>query len=117
MFSDPLSVTVNSVATPLPKVAANGRSGVYESADGALSLTISHTNNKRTRSVVRIDRKKVGADALNPATNKQYVSAAYLVLDHPFTGFTDDELRFDAVALADLIKSSGFIAKVLGQES
>lgn len=117
MFTDPQSVTINSVATTLPRVAMNGRSAVYESSDGGLTLTISHSNAKRTRSVVRLDRKKVGSDALNPSTNKQYTESVYLVVDAPLTGFSDDELKFDIIGLADLLKSANFVTKFLGQES
>lgn len=117
MFSDPQSITINSVPVSLPRVALNGRSGVYESADGALVLTISHSNNKRTRSVVRLDRKAIGADALNPSTNKQYTSSAYLVMDYPFTGVDDTTLSNDVKGLLALIQGTGFITRVLGQES
>lgn len=117
MFADPQSVMIDTTPVSLPRVSMQGRSGVYESADGALTLTISHANNKRARSVVRLDRKKVGADALNPATNKQYTSSVYMVVDYPFTGFTDAELTLDIDALVTLISGSGFTAKFLGQES
>lgn len=117
MFADPQSVTINTVAIPLPLIARNGRSGVYSTSDGSLTLTISHANAKRTRSVVRIDRKKVGADALNPSTNKQYVFSTYIVIDKPFTGFTETEMLNDVVGLLDLAKTSGFVSKVLGQQS
>lgn len=114
---DTQSVVVNTVTVPLAKVSMNGRASQYENADGSLKLTISHSNGNRNRSVVRLDRKKVGADALNPATNKQYIESTYLVTDSPLTGFTDDELRYDIVAIADLIKSTGWTARFLGQES
>lgn len=117
MFTDPQSVVINAVPVSLPRVSMQGRSGTYESADGALTLTISHANNKRARSVVRLDRKKVGADALNPATNKQYTSSVYLVVDYPFTGFTDTELSHDVKGITDLFDGAGFTAKFLGQES
>jgi hypothetical protein len=41
----------------------------------------------------------------------------YLVVDAPLTGFTDDELKFDITGLVDLVKTSGWIARFLGQES
>lgn len=117
MFSDPQTVTIATVAKTLPRVAQNGRSAVYENADGTLALTISHSNAKRSRSVVRLDRKMIGTDALNPATNKQYAESVYFVADYPLTGFTDAEISADIIGLCDLIKSSGFAAKFLGQES
>lgn len=117
MFTDPQSVTINAIATSLARVAQQGRSSVYESADGALKMTISHANGNRARSVVRFDRKKVGADALNPATNKQYTSSVYLVVDVPHTGFTDVEIAYDVNGLCDLVQGTGWIARFLGQES
>lgn len=117
MFTDPLAVTINSVPVSMPRVALNGRSGVYESADGALALTISHSSNKRYRSVVRLDRKAIGPDALNPATNRQYTSSAYLVVDYPFVGIDDTVLTNDVKGLTALVNGTGFIARILGQES
>lgn len=117
MFSDPQTITVNTVATPLPRVATNGRSSVYESPSGDYRLTISHSVGKRERSVVRIDHKKIGADALNPVTNRQYDEAVYIVMDKPLFGFTDDESKHLMTALVDLTKTTNFMTKFLGQES
>jgi hypothetical protein len=80
-------------------------------------MTISHANNKRSRSVVRLDRKAVGADALSPATNKQYTSSVYLVVDYPFYGVSDATLDDDINGLCDFIQTGTNIAKILGQES
>lgn len=116
MFADPQSITIDAVATSLPKVSASGRTGVYESADGNLMLTISHTNGKRQRSVVRIDHKKVGSDPLNPTTNKPYGSSVYLVVDQPVVGYTDAELKSIAKGLTALVNDA-FLTRFLGQES
>lgn len=117
MFTDPQSVTISGAAKSLPRIAVGNRSAVYESQDGALTLTVSHTNNKRTRSVVRFDRKLVGPDALNPATNKQYNSAVYMVVDTPFTGIDDATVKADITGFLAYLGTAGLIDKLLGQES
>lgn len=118
MFTDPQSVTVNAVAVPLPRVSTNGRTSIYENASGDLTLTLAHSNGKRSRSVVRLDRQKTAADPLNPANFRPYSTSKYLVCDSPLNiGFTDLELQYDILALTGLVNGTGWLAKFLGQES
>lgn len=118
MFTDPQTITTDGAFNNLPRVSSQGRASTYESADGGLTLSIAHTNGKRTRSVVRLDRKKVASDPLNPSTNRPYSFSTYLVVDCPVNvGFTDDELQSNIEALVAKISEEGFLAKFLGQES
>jgi hypothetical protein len=41
-FSDPQSLTINSVATSLPRTAFGTNSGAFTSGDGSVKLSISH---------------------------------------------------------------------------
>lgn len=118
MYTDPQSVTIDASPVSLPRVSTQGRTSIYESADGALTLTISHVNNKRTRSVARLDRRKTSTDPLNPSTMRPYSMSTYLVIDTPLNvGFTDAEIESDAQGLIDLVGAEGFLTKFLGQES
>lgn len=119
MFTDPTTITISTVATPLPRVSVGEMKAGYRSADGALSLTISHTANNRERSVIKLTRNKVGTDPLDASKGKNYTTSWYLVNDSPLNGagFTDAELEADAKGLLALITSTGFLAKFLGKES
>lgn len=118
MFSDPQTISIDGETTNLPRVSTQGRTSTYESASGDLTLIISHTNGKRSRSVIRVNNNKVAPDSLNPATNKPYTMSTYLVVDTPLNvGYTDEELRVHIQGLIDLVGTSGFLDKFLGQES
>lgn len=117
MFADPSSVTYNAVATSMPKVDTGNRRGVYESADNALKLTISHSNGKRERSEVRLDHQKTAADPLDPSRNRPYDMSVYLVVNRPPFGYTDAEAQLVYDALVAFVNNSTNKAKILGQES
>lgn len=117
MFSDPTSVTYNSVATSMPKVDTGNRRGVYESADDALRLSIAHANGKRQRSEVRLDHHKTAADPIDPTKNRPYDMSAYFVLNRPVTGYTDAEAQLVYDALVAFVTNATNKAKILGQES
>ncbi len=118
MFSDPLSVTYNAVATSLPKVIAGNRSGVYESADNTLRLTISHSNGKRERSEIRLDHRKNATDPLDPTKLRPYDMSVYAVVNRPAgVGYTDAEAQLVYDALLAFASVSGNKTKFLGQES
>lgn len=119
MFSDPQSVTINAVPVSLPRVSTGDMKGRFRNADGSLELAISHSASRRERSVIRLDRSKIGVDPLDPTKNKSYTCSVYLVVDAPLNGvgFTDAELEYDVKGLTALINSAGFCAKFLGKEA
>jgi hypothetical protein len=119
MLADPQSVTINAVATSLPAIARDVNASGYQSADATVKLTISHNYAKRTRRTVRLDQSKITADPLVPAQNQKVSMSAYLVIDHPVTGFTNTEIKYIVDALtAYLTASSGAkVTSVLGGES
>lgn len=108
-FSDPQTVTINSVAQTLPRVGSpiNG-AGVFQKDDANVKLTFSHQYGKRTRRTARLDFRKIAADPLVSAQNIMYSMSAYLVVDTPITGFTVAEAKQIVDALtAYLTASSG----------
>lgn len=111
-FSDPQTVLTVS----LPNIEKTGKTSVYRAQDGALTLKISHSENKRNRRTVRLDFQKVAADPFEPALNQKFTGSAYLVVDAPITGFTNVELRDFVLGLTEWL-DSGNILKVLGGES
>lgn len=109
MFTDPQSITINAITTPLPRVSANGSSTRYSSADGAIQEFVSHTSNgKRNRSVLSLTVSKYAADPLFPATNTPYSCTFKVFRDGPLVGYTvaEQKLAWDGF-LAQLAASSG----------
>jgi hypothetical protein len=116
MYSDPQSVTINSVATSLPRVSIGNKEASYASADGTVLLRISHQSSKgRHRRMVRLDQTVIAADPLT-AENAEQKAGIYLVVDEPTWGFSDTNLDYLVDALI-LWLSSANIAKLLGGES
>lgn len=115
MFSDPQSVTVNTVAISLPRISSTGTSSSYRSADTTEKLTISSAEGKRNRRTVRIDFNKIAADPITAVT-ALFTGSAYLVIDSPSSGFTNTELGYQVAALVAYL-TTGNVTKVLNGES
>lgn len=117
-FSDPQSLTINSVATSLPRTAFGTNSGAFTSADGAVKLSVSHQKGNRNRHVVRVDHNKVAPDPLISSQNIKFSMSAYLVIDVPQTGYSATEAKQIVDALtAFLTASTGAnVSRVLGDE-
>jgi hypothetical protein len=117
LFSDPQTVTVDSVAQTLPAISREKSKSVYKEDVGEYSLEISHQETgKRIRSVVRLNRVKVTSDPFIPAQNVQVSHSAYLVIDRPVAGFSASELDLDVAGLVAWLSSTN-VLKVLGGES
>lgn len=118
-LSDPQSITINTVANSLPRVAVNGQSSKYSKDDGTVILNVAHSNGKRTRRQVRVEHSKIAPDPLISSTNIKHSMSAYLVVDVPVTGYTVTEQKQIVDGLiAWLSATSGAnLAKVLGGES
>ena len=89
-LADPQSITVGS-AVSLPRTLTDKQSAEYTSADGTVSLLVSHQSVKgRRRSLVKAKRKKVTTDPLTD--NKSEIGAVINIsIDRP-NGFTEAEL-------------------------
>lgn len=118
-YTDPQTVTVNTVAKTLPRVGPIADGSVYRQDTGEFKLSIRHSAGKRVRSTVRLDQTKVAADPFQPAINKEILQGIYLVVDRPSTGYTNTETKYVVDALvAWLSASSGAnVTKLLGLES
>lgn len=115
MLADPQSVTINSVATPLPRTSQGATANVYTSADGNTSMTTKQNlTASRFRREVRLSQKKIAADPISAINTEKGVSV-YLVVDEPRTGFTDVEIGYLIDALKGWLISANY-NKVLGGE-
>lgn len=118
-FSDPQSVTINTVANSLPRVSTSGDKSSYSKDDGSLKLSISHSYGKRNRRTIRVDSQKLVTDPLIPANSVQASMSTYIVVDVPKTGYTIAEQKQIVDGLtAYLTASTGAnVTKLLGGEN
>lgn len=115
MLADPQSVTINGVATSLPKTQAGATQDVFTSADGNTSMTTKqNTTATRFRREVRLSQQKIAADPIS-TLNKSIGASVYLVIDEPRYGFSDTELGYLIDALKTWLSSANY-NKVLGGE-
>lgn len=115
MLADPQSVTINAVATSLPKTVNGPTQNVFTSSDGNTSMTTKqNTTSARFRREVRLSQKKVAADPIS-GVNKELGLSVYLVIDEPRSGFSDTEIGYLIEALKGWLTSANY-NKVLGGE-
>lgn len=116
MLTDPQSVTINAVATPLPRILQTPTANTYASADGNVTMVVKqNTSATRFRREVRLSQKKIAADPIS-AVNKEIGHSVYLVIDEPRAGFTDTEIGYYIDALKAWLSAANY-NKILGGES
>lgn len=118
-FSDPQSVTVSGVTTPLPRTSVGANQSDYQSADGLIKLTASNAYGRRTRRVLRLDHSKVAADVFIPTQNVKVSMSNYMVFDLPVAGYTNTEALavYNGFKTIFTASTDAIIAKLLGGES
>lgn len=122
MFTDPITVTIATVATPLPRIGTGNLSSVYRASDGMVSLDIAHqdvSKGSRESTLVRLTRKAVGTDPLNTSLSKAYESRVHFVFNTPANGvgISDATVKADIQALCAWIVAGTNLDKLLGKES
>jgi hypothetical protein len=119
LFTDPQSVTINTVANALPRTGVGSSSAVYTKDDGNVKLSVSHAYGKRTRRTARIDFRKTAADPMFPTQNTPYSMSAYIVADVPVVGFTISEQKqiIDGLTAWLTASTGANVTKLLGGES
>ena len=116
MLADPQSVTINAVATSLPRTQQGNTQNVYTAADGkTLMTTKQNVTSARFRREVRLSQTKVAADPIT-AIVKESGCSVYLVIDEPKSSvFSDVEIGYLIDALKAWLTSTNY-NKVLGGE-
>jgi hypothetical protein len=116
VLADPQSVTINAVATSLPRTQQGPSQNVYTSVDGKTVMTTKQNiTSSRFRREVRLAQTKVAADPIS-AINKESGTSVYLVIDEPRSGvFSDAEIGYLIDALKAWLISANY-NKVLGGE-
>lgn len=115
MFSDSQTLTIATVAYPMPRVSFGDRKGIFEDVAGN-RLSISHTFGRRNRHVVRFDNTKVAADPLLDGVSKPYSMSVQLLVDIPPVGYSVTEQLNNALGAVGWC-TSGNLTRVLGGES
>jgi len=118
-FTDPQSITISAVTTPLPRVSTGQNEGLYSSADGTIDLSASHAYGKRTRRVLRLDHTKITSDPFRPSENTEVSMSNYMVFDLPVVGYTNAEAKAVYTGFKTLYTASSdaLIDKLLGGEN
>lgn len=118
-FTDPQSVTISGTAISLPRVSTGVNNSEYQSADGLVKLSASHTYGRRTRRVLRIDHSKITSDPFIPAQNAKVSMSNYIVFDVPVAGYSVSEATavYAGFKAAFTATSDALITKLLGGES
>lgn len=115
MLADPQSVTINAVATSLPRTSTGPTVNGYTSADGVTSMTTKQNiTASRFRREVRLSQHKVAADPIS-GLNKDLGVSVYFVVDEPKSGYSDTEIGYLIDALKTWLSSANYL-KVLGGE-
>lgn len=119
-FSDPITITVNSVAKVMPRVStsSNGKttSSTYATSDGLFMLEISHTRSGgRVRSLVRFTQKAIVTNPLD-STNDYDTLVDQRVLDRPEFGFSSTQMA-QQVAGFSAWEDATVVGKLFGTES
>jgi hypothetical protein len=119
-FSDPIKVKVDGTnEVECPRVTTGSYSSEYLSSDGLISVKLSTANGRRKRHVARIDLSKITTDPFDDSQNVEVSTSAYLVVDKPLAGFTNEELKKLVEGLVGFLSASTYAAtkKLLGSES
>jgi len=116
MLADPQSVTINAVATSLPKTQVGPTSSVFTASDGVTKMvTKQNMTALRARREVRLSQEKTTSDPVS-SVNKIVGASVYLVIDEPRVGFfSDAEIKYLIEALKGWLTSANQ-DKILGGE-
>lgn len=114
-FSDPQTITINTVGKTCNRIKSDGYKSEYATTDEAVKLTLSHQESKkRTRRMARVDQRVVAADPLT-SVNEYKDLGVYLVIDEPEYGFSDTEIDYLVQALTAWLTTAN-VTKLLGNE-
>lgn len=118
-FSDPIKVKPGATEVTCPRVSTGDYKSVYLSEDGLVKVEISTQNGKRERHVARIDISKITTDPFDTSQNIEVSASAYLVVDQPLAGYTNEELKKLVEGLTTFLTASegSAIKKLIASES
>jgi hypothetical protein len=118
-FSDPIKVKVAAAEATCPRVSTGDFKSIYLSEDGLTKVTLSTQNGSRERHMARIDLSKITTDPFDSTQNIEVGASAYIVVDQPLAGFTNEELKKLVEGLTTFLTASegSAIKKLIASES
>jgi hypothetical protein len=121
-FSDPISFNPGSGAVNFPRIWSEGGTSKYrliESDEDQYDITVSHTEGKRKRSVIRVDQKLLVNGFFDPTISNWASGSLYLVSDRPLYGIADSVQADIFTGLNTLLSAStnANLLKWLGGQS
>jgi hypothetical protein len=118
-FTEPLSVVIGGVTTPLPRVDTPDGGTAYRSADGLIVVRASHDYGKRVRRMLRIECSKMSPDVHVADTLVERSMSLYTVFDLPVAGYDNAQALAVWTGYKTLVTASSdlMLVKLLGGES
>lgn len=93
-FTDPQTVTINAVATSLPRTSFAVNSGEFTKDDGLVKLSVNHTSSKgKVRHFMALNHSKIAADPLQASINVRLGARAFIVMETPPYGYSVAEAK------------------------
>lgn len=118
-FSEPQSVTINSVAISLPRIYTPDGSGQFRNYDSKTGVKISHSQGRRTRRSAALDFAKITTDPLVATTNVLSGMTVRFSVDVPNSGLSSAEQLDVAKALLAWLTASSYanLTKIIAGEN
>jgi hypothetical protein len=105
LLTEPQAVTIGGTARSLVKTETDRTRSVFTDRANGVRLETSQSNGNRRRSLVKLTLNKIAADPIT-AVNSDISTSVHLVIDAPRVGFTDTEIKDEAVALLNWFTAS-----------
>jgi hypothetical protein len=109
MFADPLSAAFSGASQSYPRIESGARSSRYRyqvDATDSYDLSISHTEGRRNRSVIRVDKKFLLDSFYQDGQSNLISGSLYLVCDRPPIGMDDSDVVDIYAGLNTLLTAS-----------
>lgn len=118
MFSDPQSLTYNSVAKSLPAITRGDDGSEYRLDDGSVryTLAISHQFKARSRVNARLTRDTTVTDPLDSSRNIATSVTVSFTVDSPIAGILPADQVYAAKMLVAWLSDAN-LAKLVGGET
>lgn len=120
-LADPISVTIDTEAIPLSRIATGDTSGKFQNSDKTVTLLVRPrtTAAGRRANVIQLRQKKVTTDPLVSTTNVEVEASVAVTVNLPSTGYTSSDVAKLYKALGGLLTASSdaVFTKIVNGES
>lgn len=122
-LADPQTITVSTVAQPMPRVGLTANSGSFQHADSTYFLDVFHNigkgKNARNQHGVRFTGRKTSADPYIPANSILSQMSCTFTANVPQIGYAVADQKAQVVGFLTWLQanSGAIITQLLGNES